>query len=185
MKLALGVILASIAVFVWGFVYWAANPLPYSAWKQTEDDAAAGQAILEHFPESGTYFLPGIYNDEETMTRLHEAGPIAMIHLSREGGPVMRPLVLVKGFLLNLVTVILAALLLRLALPASASYADGVKLAALTGLAAAVFIDFGDVVWWYGSWDWKLHMAIYHVSFWLVAGLILAKFIRPQTAPSG
>jgi len=45
-------------MYVWGFLYWGgANPFPYQAWKQTPDDVAAGQALLEHFSESGTYYV--------------------------------------------------------------------------------------------------------------------------------
>ena len=75
-KNILGVILAALAMFTWGFIYWGASPLPYQSWKHTNDDEAAGQALLEHFPESGTYYLPGFQNDEKTT-----------LHASSKRGP--------------------------------------------------------------------------------------------------
>ena len=85
---AIGVLLATLAMFAWGMLYWGANPAPYTAWQQTRDDAAAGRAILQHFPVSGTYYLPGLYNDAETRSKLHELGPVAFVdydHLSPAG----------------------------------------------------------------------------------------------------
>jgi hypothetical protein len=42
-------------------VFWGFNPLPYTAWKHAVDDEAAGAAIAKHFPETGTYYFPGMY----------------------------------------------------------------------------------------------------------------------------
>ncbi len=52
-RLSLGVVLATLAVYAWGMLYWGFNPLPYAAWQRTNDDVAAGQALLEQFPRSG------------------------------------------------------------------------------------------------------------------------------------
>ena len=73
----IGVVLATLAVYMWGFLYWGASTIPYSAWQATNDDAAAGKALLEHFPVSGTYYVPGMYVDEATRNELSEAGPVA------------------------------------------------------------------------------------------------------------
>ena len=62
----------------------------------------------------------------------------------------------------------------------SPSYWDRVKFAALVGLAAAVMIDFGDVVWWYIPWEWKIRQAVYTVTTWTVAGLVLAKLVKSE-----
>ena len=178
-NLGIGIVLAALAIFFWGFLYWGMNPLPAKSWKKANDDVAAGKAILEHFPESGTYYIPGTYNDEETWMKLHAAGPVAFIHLTaREGRPAHDMGIMIRGFALYLVVVTLIALVLqRVALP---SYWDRVKFTALVGLAAAVMIDFGDVVWWYIPWEWKIHQAVYTVTTWTVAGLVLAKFVKSE-----
>jgi hypothetical protein len=175
-RIILGIVLATIACYFFGFLYWGLNPLPYTSWKHTSNDEAAGQALLEHFPESGTYYIPGMHHDEATLSRLHEAGPLAFVHITREGKPVMQSDVMAKGFLLTLVTTVLIALLLKLAAPALPSYGAVLKFTALAGLTATVMIDFGDSVWWHISWGWKLHMAAYHIVSWIIAGLVLAKF---------
>ena len=110
-RIILGIVLATIVCYFWGFLYWGLNPLPYRSWNQTPDDEAAGQALLEHFPETGTYFIPSMQLDEETLTRLHEAGPIGFVHIMREGKPVMQSDIMAKGFVLTLVTTALIAIL--------------------------------------------------------------------------
>ena len=179
----LGIVLATIACYFFGFLYWGLNPLPYSAWKQTADDTAAGQALLEHFPESGTYYIPGMHNDEATLSRLHEAGPLAFVHITREGKPVMQPDVMASGFLLTFATTVLIALLLKFADPVLPSYASVVKFTALAGLAATVMIDFGDSVWWHISWAWKLHMAAYHITSWIITGLVITALTHRKSTP--
>ena len=182
-RLALGIGLATIVLYLWGILYWGVNPLPYRTWRQTADDAAARQALLQYFPEAGTYFVPGLHHDEATLSQLFAEGPIAFVHLtSREGRPVHDPGIMVKGFVLDFVVVVLIALLLQLAAPALDSYGQRIKLVALAGLTAAILVDGGDVVWWYLPWDWKLHQAAYTFSAWLVSGLVLAKFVAPARA---
>ena len=177
---AIGVLLGSLAMFAWGMLYWGANPAPYTAWQQTRDDAAAGRAILQHFPVSGTYYLPGLDNDAETRTKLHEHGPVAFVHVTaRNGRPEMDPGIFVKGFGHNLAVVLLLAWLMHLAGPALPGYRDRVKLAAVAGLLAALLVDMGDVVWWYLPLQWKLHQALYSFTALLVPGLVLARFVRP------
>ena len=178
----LGIILATVACYFFGFLYWGLNPLPYTSWKQTPNDEAAGQALLEHFPQNGTYYVPGMRHDEATLTRLHEAGPLAFVHITREGKPLMQSDVMAKGFLLTLVTTVLIAVLMKFAAPALPSLGAVLKFTALAGLTATVMIDFGDSVWWHISWAWKFHMAVYHIISWVITGLVLAKFTR-QTTP--
>ncbi len=42
---AIGVAIATIAIYMWGFLFWGATTIPYSPLKATPDDEAA-QAVL-------------------------------------------------------------------------------------------------------------------------------------------
>lgn len=172
----LGILVAAVAMFVWGMIYWAANPLPYGTWKKTTGDEAAGQALKQHFPENGTYYVPGLYNDDATAERLHNAGPVAFVHmLARDGRPRMEPMIMVKGFLLYVVVAALLLLVLRAAGP-PAVYADRVKLAVAVAAVAAVMIHIGDTVWWYMPVNWKLHQALYDFLALSIGGAVLGRF---------
>lgn len=187
-RTALGVIIAAIVLFAWGFLYWGFGPYRTMIWKQSTDDIAAGKALLEYFPQNGTYFVPSFNRDEETAQTLYEAGPVAFVHMLSISGSSMADFsLMINGFILNLVVIVLIAVLLRQVCAALPTYIDRVKFVALAGLTAAVFINCGDAVWWQIDWSWKLYQAFYSFSAWLIIGLILAKFIEPeekQTSPS-
>ena len=176
----IGIVLATVAVYFWGFLYWGISPVPYTAWKQTNGDEAAQKALLEHFPESGTYYLPERYHDEETTNRLFEAGPVGFVHINLEGRPAVDPSIMGAGFVFTLVAVLMISMLMAKAAPAFPSYTDQVKFAALTGLTAVVMIEFGEAVWWQVSWQWKIFQAFYNFVAWTTAALVLAKFSGSQ-----
>ncbi len=179
-RLLLGIVLATLAMFAWGMLYWGANPLPYTTWKHATDDVAAGKALLAYFPENGTYYVPSMDHDKATLTRLMAQGPVAFVHmLRREGRQLMDPSIMVKGLFLYLVVSWLLALLLRTAAPALPTYGGRVKLALLAALVAVLMIDVGDAVWWYVSIAWKLQLAVYDLTALAIGGLVLARFTGP------
>ncbi|MBC8355238.1 MAG: hypothetical protein H8E66_24955 [Planctomycetes bacterium] len=178
-KMILGIVIASVVLYMWGFVYWGLGPYPTMIWKHAPDDAAAGQALLAHFPENGTYFVPGAGHDQATAEGLFDKGPVAMVHMiAANGRPMMDPSIMVGGFLLNVVVIGLICILMSQVRAALPTYVDRVKFIALAGVTASVLIDCGDIVWWQIDWSWKLYNALYHVSAWVITGLILAKFIE-------
>ena len=178
----MGVVAAAVAVFFWGFLYWGATTIPYGPLKATTGDEAAQKALLEHFPETGMYLIPGMRNDDATMSRLTEAGPIAMVNFVREGQAVMDPSLMIRGFLLNVLIVFLLSMLLKKALPALPTYGDRVMFAALAGLTAVVMVNLGDAVWWRHDLGWVLSQALYGLVASIIAGAVLGKFIRPEKA---
>ena len=172
----LGVMLATLAMFVWGMVYWGANPLPYRSWKSAANDEMAQHLMREQFPEVGTYFVPSVRADPETLERRYQAGPVGFVHLTSRGRPVHDTSIMTKGLLVDFASVLALAGLLGMAGPGLLTYHRRAAFAALAGLGAALLIDGGDVAWWSIPWPWKLHQAIYDATAWWVAGLVLARF---------
>ncbi|CAM2065263.1 hypothetical protein SCOR_07780 [Sulfidibacter corallicola] len=175
------IVAAALAMYVWGMIYWGLSPLPYLTWHQTRDDVAAGQALREHFPEQGTYYLPGEHHGPEAKAELYDKGPIAFVHVTApDGRPVHEPWVLVKGLVLCLSVAFLLAMVFRI----GDIQAVGARLRVglLAGAAATIMIDGGDMVWWYLPWDWKMAQAVYNLSAWFLTSLVLAYgFKAPQT----
>ena len=179
--LLLGSVIAAVALFMWGFVYWAVSPLPYTALKTVADDAAAGQALLEHFPQSGTYYLPDPTNsDVDEMNSLHRQGPVAMVDINVDGAEPASAGVLLAGFAHMLVTTLMISLLMRLTGNSLATYGDRVLFVFFAGVIVAFWTRISDVIWWGSGLPWQMYNAIYDVSAWLIAGMILAKFVGPK-----
>ncbi|QDU07709.1 hypothetical protein [Gimesia aquarii] len=181
-RTVLGIIIAAIVLYIWGFIYWGFGPYSTMIWKKSTDDVAAGKALQEFFPQNGTYFVPSFDQDQKLVETLYEEGPVAYVHmLSINGRPIMADFSnLIQGFFLNLVVIILIAILLNQVCTSLPGYLDRVKFVALAGLISAIFYDCGDAVWWMLDWSWELYQAFYGFSAWLVIGLILAKFIEPE-----
>lgn len=179
-KYLLGSFLAALALFFWGFLFWVVSPLPKSAFEVTADDAAAGAMLKQMFPKDGAYYIPGHGNDEATKVRLHEAGPIATVHIRHAGGPVMPPKALLMGFVHNwLTTLLLTFLLVKTSAAVLSSYGSRVWFVTLVGVAIAVISDFSFPVWWGHPWPAYVLNAVFSVTGMLVAGLVLAKFVKP------
>ncbi len=179
-KLIIGSLLAAIAIFFWGAIFWT-KPLPYSYLERPADDATAGKALLDILPKSGTYVVPHPSNPPDTMTKLSLNGPTATIYFQREGRAPMEAKVFVMGFLHGWLTVLLIGVLLTVAVPNLRTYAARVRFVFLAALTMAIFAHGGEIIWWHHPWKWHLIIALYDLSAWLIAGLILAAFVKPPS----
>lgn len=173
---AWGCVLASLAVFVFGAIVWMGPGVQIFHRVPAEESAAHDLKYM--LRDSGVYLLPYDPQDMDATMERQEEGPLAMIHYRREGVDAGSPWVMVMGYLHFLVSVVLIALLLRLALPALSDYRSRVGFVALVGLTAAVLANLGDPIWWHQSWAFHLVHALYDFGTWLVAGLVLAAFIK-------
>ena len=46
----------------------------------------------------------------------------------------------------------------------------------------AFFSNITNAIWFFYPWDYALTGLLYDVTIWIVAALILAKFVKPATA---
>ncbi len=188
-RTVIGVIIASVVIFVWGLGYWGFGPYREHIWKHLKTGDAAGKALSMHFSERGTYFVPADDEDAAKTKAAYENGPVAMVHmLAPKGRPAPGEdlTMMGQGFVLNLVVVILVAVLLRNLSASLPTYTSRVGIVVLAGVIASLLIDGGDIVWWQIPWEWKLYQAGYNISVWIIAGMILAAFVRePATTTPG
>lgn len=175
-RISSGILLSALAVFVWGALYWS-SPFPFRVTGRCTDDEAAGAMLKEYFPETGSYLVPGQYNDRETTTRLMEAGPLAMVHIRHEGMPPMQPGYLIRGFIHILAFTALGALLMKMVSGSLPTYSSRVRFMALAGLVSIVFMTFTDPVWYSHPWGWYLVTALYLFVAWVIAGAVLGAFM--------
>ena len=177
----IGVVVAQFALYFFGFLYWGLGPYPSLIWKQAKNADAAAQALRELFPQNGTYLVPSTVGDPEAVDQAMRKGPVAFVHMLRvEGRPAMDPSIMITGFVTNFIVIVMIALLLKRCSAALPTYTDRVKFVAFVGFIAAFFIDGGEIVWWQMPTDWQLYRAGYDFLFWLIAGLILAKFVSTE-----
>ncbi len=178
MNTILGILITTTLLFIWGFLYWGINQIPYSSLKQTANDATTQQIIRDTFPESGSYHIPDFRNDPDALSVMFEQGPIGFVHINLEGRPQMDRTIMINGFLLNLVMVTLLAIFFRIA--RASEFRDFVKLSLTVGAIAVVLIDVGDIIWWQTSYEWKMWQIIYNFSVFVIAGHLLGIFMKKK-----
>ena len=175
----LGVIIAAIATFLWGFLFWGASTLSYASWSATEDDAKTQAVLTELFPNPGYYSVPSLaQHTPEAFARLLDDGGVwATVNMDYTPPQSGDPTTLMLGFAHGVVVIFLLALLIM------HSKSNRLRNALLAGLMAAVFSNVGDVIWWNYPLNWKLTIFVYDLGFWLIGGFVLSFFMRAQDAP--
>ena len=184
-KLIVGSLVAAVAMFLWGWIYWASGFALGAILDRPADDEIAQQALSEAFGESGAYFVPGNMDDEEAFTRRHEAGPLAMVFYHKDGAPVMQPMILIKGFIHYFVTCLLIGWLMTMVLPSLAGYGDKVKFTAAAGFVASFFTNLSDAIWMSAPITYQTFVGIYDITIWIIAGLVLGRFIGNAPTDAG
>ncbi len=178
-QVVLGSLLASLAMFVWGFVFWGVNP--WAPIDSPDDDAALREVLVSALRGPGVYFVPSFGSDDFASN--HVAGPIARIFYQPDGAPVMEPSIFVFHFVHIFVIALLLSFLLAFAGAYAASYRRKVMVVVVAGLAAAIWSNGGEVIWFYSPWAHHLNVMVYDFMAFLLAGLILARFVGRAEAP--
>jgi hypothetical protein len=186
-RVIVAVVLASIVHFAWGFAYHG----PLSAMKHmttpTPDETAVAGSLSSTLHETGTYVVPMCPGCSATdlERKAHEeraaAGPIAVVHYRKEGFTMAEmPVMMGTGFAHLVLTGLLAAVLLRLALPGLSSYLARVGFVFGLGLFAAVGTRLGDMIWLHHHWTFAVGQFLFAGSAWLLSGIVMAAIIRPD-----
>ncbi len=176
-KTILGSLVTGLVLFVFGFLYWAINPLPYNTWNEVEDPAAAQKQAQALFPEDGLYFLPGPGNDP-TALELLETGPAVFLVIDHSPAAGADPSSLAMGFVHNVLT----ALLLVLVLQNVAGFGRRISAALLLGVIGVVVINGSEIIWWMQPPSWILHQAIYYLAYFAIAAAVLHPFLGDPAA---
>lgn len=180
-KLAIASLLAAVAMFIWGFVFWAtglSNPFNHLS-------AEASQAVVDglkaSITESGAYQLPDYYVvDQDEFVSRHKEGPIVTIFYQAAGADPQAPVKMLQGFLHYLVTAVVLAFVLKTVAPGLAGYGDRLKLMVVIGLAATIYGNLGNPIWFHHDWGYHLSVALYDFVVYVIAGAVLAYFITGE-----
>jgi len=179
-------ILGAVVVYIWGMVSWMALPWHNATMKDLPNGDAIGAALTVSNTPSGVYVYPdmeGQTNGEMASGETAATKPkpyIFMTYVAEGYAADWKPYV--GGFVLNLITAMLVGYLLTKASNTLTQYSHRVMFVTLMGVFAAL-VSHG------AAWNWMLMPANYTLVMvadtiiaWLVAGLVMARFIKPATA---
>lgn len=179
-KLILASLLASVLVFIWGFVVWAVLGPIVSPFHTVTDEVAVGEALKQYLKSGdGTYFLPNPSKagDADFAAR-HRSGPIATIHFQAAGTEPMGGGIFLGGWLHMLLCAFLMGLFLRSLALRLESYGERFRVVAAAGTICAIFANLGRPIWYYQSWLHHGYQTAYEVTSWLIMAAVLAWFIH-------
>ncbi len=178
----LGGFLAAVLIMIWGFVFWA-TPISSGVVKTGASEGILGPALSQSLPGDGVYVLPSMGEpyDEEAWRQAHRAGPLAMVFYRSEGSDPMAPGIYLKGFLHMLLSALLIGLLLKSVASSLPGYGQRVGFVLLAALTVGVWANLGKPIWFMHPWHFYLYTLLYDMVAWLLAGLVLARFIRPNS----
>jgi len=181
-RLLIGAILAAIVMFVWGGAFWTVLATQVDVMRPADPDVY--KAMVSHDTENGEYFYPmppPLGAGEDTLKAYKDkrkSGPLMEISYRNEGAPGDAAF-FGLGFLHLLALGIIAGFLLMMAVKALPTYLSRVGFVLMLGIFASAAIDVEKVVWMMHPWKFQTMLAVYHVSSWVLAGIILGAIIRP------
>lgn len=170
----LAVAVASVVLFVWGFLSWAVIPWHDAVTNGLTDEAAMSESLRANAPVAGVYMLP--FDQDE----LEEGTTTAFINVLPNGfettmGGMMG--VALIGQALSAALVLL--LMKRASLP---DLGSRVCFAALVGLAIGFISHFQYWNWFGFSTGYVLVIIIDTVIAWTLGGFVLAKLAFDKEA---
>lgn len=180
-KLVIAAFVAAIVLFVWGFVSHGLTSLGVMGMKAMPDEVAVSMRTT--LSESGLYVYP--YLDPTTATEESnaaaeekaKAGPVLFMAYDHDGAEFMSPATLGIEFGTNLLSTLLAALLLT-----QVAGGVGTRLVCVTLLGIFAGVTVNVPMWnWYGfSADFTVAALMMHGIGWFLAGIPLALMVKPD-----
>lgn len=189
MKFLLAGVLGGLVMFVWSAVVHMnpiTGPMGLSVLNAKEDTVLA--AIRENVPQPGMYFFPGMdmtkkmsKEEEAAWNAKYKAGPSGLLLVQPKGGDPMMVSQLVQQFVLDIFCALIAACILSSTV---GSYLRRVGKVMLLGLFGWLAVSLAYWNWYMFPFPMVALDAITQVPGWLLAGLLIAKIIKPPAAPA-
>ncbi len=181
-RLLAGSLVVALVSWVWSVLFYVVSPIPYYTVSATRDDIAAGAALLEHLPESGTYLLPGRTSSREVRAGMRANGPVATVYIKREGAPMSSPAKVIAGTLHGVVIGLLLGLGMRSLTRRGWNFADKWAIAAIFGAAYTAYPRVADIIWSDFPPGYQWMMIFSDGVSWLLMAAVMAWFTQPRGA---
>jgi hypothetical protein len=183
-RIVLGGIVGGIVIFVWGFISHMLLPIGEMGVHKLPDEDAVISTVRTTIKEPGFYLFPAVdmsgkvtESEQQAMQEKLKQGPVGVVIVRPQGGEGLSPKLLLTELGANMVSALLAALVLS-QVRVGARYATRVGLVTLLGLFAFVT----DIVpywnWYSFPTDFVVSEVIEHVVAMFLGGLALAAIVR-------
>ena len=184
-RMLIGALCVAVVLWAWSTLFYVILPLPYYTMSQTADDVAAGEALLEHFPETGTYILPGRFSGKDVRSKMRSEGPVATIYFTREGAPEASAIKILIGTFNSVVIGLLIGASMLLLNRHTTRYWSHVAIGSTFGIAYTAYPRFADIIWSDFPPGYQLMMIFSDGLSWILAVMVMAWFMCPRPEKIG
>ena len=183
-RLGLAALAAAFILFFWGWFWFGLSPLARQALQSLPESAQPSVAALaaSGLP-TGTYIAPA-YDDSTPeaiaqATAAYAAGPVAVIHYRNGGVSFMDPVVMLTGLAHFFVTALLIGWLSVISGTPLPSFRARWLVVAVSGILIGFGGRFSEPIWYSMPWGFFLYYAAFDISGWSLAGLAMARILKP------
>lgn len=182
-RVIIGALVAAIAMFVIGFIFFA-TPLAGLSTANIDDAQAAAvqQTLAASLPKTGTYSIPGM--NTPAQTNMFSQGPIATVHYNTGGFAAMDPTALLGGLVFNFVVALLIGAALIGIDRRVPDFGSRARVAVIIAIAATAFTHLGEPIYWHHDWPHFIYLFIADSAALAAAGVIIAWFLPKSSAAS-
>lgn len=175
-RVLLGGIVAGIAFFLWGFLYWAASPLSKSIIPPAPGGEAVITALQSAGATSGAYIAP---SREEMEKPENRDKPYISLLIFRTGHGVSMPVAIGRGLGISILLGLLLAGFSSCMAPRGRGFIGKMMFCVMMGL---IFALAGPLVDW--NWfSWPCNLLLFRVldvvGGFAVMGLVIGAIVRP------
>ncbi|MFY8095506.1 MAG: hypothetical protein ACOVN0_18665 [Niveispirillum sp.] len=183
-RLGLAAMAGAFILFFWGFFWFGISPMAKQTLQPLPEGAQPGiSAMAASGLSSGTYISPA-YDDStpEIAAKTiadYAAGPVVMIHYRNSGIGFMDPVVMLTGLIHFFVSALIVGWLSVMSGAPLPTFRARWLVVAVSGILIGFAGRFSQPIWYQMPWDFFLYYAAFDVTGWALAGLAMARILRP------
>lgn len=185
-KIILAGLLGGIAITLWQFTAWMVLPLHKDTIKQTPNEETVTSTLATYITEEGVYgipFAPESRADIDALNQWKEKfqqGPLTTIFFRPIGDDPAMTSRFVVGLIIQIIASLIAAWLLSRSTAAAQSYISRVCFVGILGIFASIVVHASYWNWMYFPLKYTTAMMADLTFGWIIAGLVIAAFIKPD-----
>jgi hypothetical protein len=187
-KMILGGVVGGLVLFIWGYMAWMVLPLHDASVRPLPAEDAVIAALQSNVPEKGVYMFPGMAKGAsdasmETWKQKVQRGPIGTVIFDPRGADPMMTDRMAPGFLICLLSALLAAWFLSRSTAVASSYVARVAFCGMLGifLSLSTYLMMWNWMWY--PLDYTTAMIADAIIGWLLTGAVIAAFVKSPPAP--
>jgi len=183
-KMVLAGIIGGIIIFIWGAISHTVLPIGEAGFSQLANEDSLLQSLQGNIDRPGMYFFPWVDHHagkeaRQAWEQKYKSGPHGLLIYSPTGNEPMPPSTLLIELFTDIVAALIAAFLLS---KISGTFRGRVTAVMLMGLFAWVAISWPYWNWYEFPASFTLAEGIDQVVGWFLAGLAMAKIMKPSEA---